>query len=63
MDWKECLKKRTVKEVKIDKNLITSSREIASIKMCPESLFLIMDFTLLRISRISSYLKLILITF
>jgi len=33
MDWRECIKQRIVKEVKKDKNLITSTREIAEIKM------------------------------
>lgn len=33
MDWIECLKKRIAKKVKIDKNRITSTREIASIKI------------------------------
>ena len=33
MDWKECLKNKTAKEVKIDKNLIISTRKIASSKI------------------------------
>ena len=33
MDWKECVQKRIVKDVKEDKNLITSTREIADIKI------------------------------
>jgi len=33
MDWRECIKQRIVKEVKKDKNLIASTREIAEIKI------------------------------
>ena len=33
MDWRECIKQRIVKEVKKDKNLIVSTREIAEIKI------------------------------
>ena len=33
MDWKECLKKRIVKEIKKDKNVITSIRETADLKV------------------------------
>jgi uncharacterized protein (UPF0332 family) len=33
MDWRECIQERIVKNVKKDKNLITSTREIAEIKM------------------------------
>jgi len=33
MDWKECIQKRIVKDVKEDKNLIKSIREIAETKI------------------------------
>jgi hypothetical protein len=33
MDWRECVKQRIVKDVKKDKNLIASTREIADIKI------------------------------
>jgi len=33
MDWRECIKKRIVKSVKVDINLIKSAREIANIKV------------------------------
>ena len=33
MDWKGCIKKRIVKQVKEDKNLIKSAREIANKKI------------------------------
>lgn len=33
MDWRECIRKRIVKSVKKDRNLITSTREIAEIKI------------------------------
>ena len=33
MDWRECITQRIVKSVKKDKNLITSTREIAEIKI------------------------------
>lgn len=33
MDWRECIKQRIVKSVKKDENLITSTREIAEIKI------------------------------
>jgi uncharacterized protein (UPF0332 family) len=33
MDWRECIQQRIVKNVKKDKNLITSTREIAEIKI------------------------------
>ncbi|MBI5392688.1 hypothetical protein HZA96_02355 [Candidatus Woesearchaeota archaeon] len=33
MDWKECINKRIVKDVKEDKNLILSTREIAEMKI------------------------------
>ena len=33
MDWRECVKQRIAKSVKKDKNLITSTREIAEIKI------------------------------
>lgn len=33
MDWQECLQKRIVKDVKEDRNLIASTREIADIKI------------------------------
>ena len=33
MDWKECIQKRIVKDVKEDKNLIKSTREMADIKI------------------------------
>lgn len=45
MDWKECVKERIAKEAKEDKNLITSTREIAEIKIksaasLPEDLYI-----------------------
>ena len=45
MDWGECVKKRIVKDVKEDKNLIKSARETASIKLesanaLPEHLYI-----------------------
>ncbi len=45
MDWSECIKEKIIKEVKIDKNLINSAREIASLKVesadaLPERLFI-----------------------
>ncbi len=33
MDWRECIKRRIVKGVKKDKNLIASTKEIAEIKI------------------------------
>ncbi len=33
MDWKECIKKRIIKNVKEDLNLISSTRKIAEIKI------------------------------
>lgn len=33
MDWKECVKKRIIKDVKEDNNLLKSSRKIAKIKI------------------------------
>ena len=33
MDWRECIKKRIAKSVKVDMNLIKSAREIANIKV------------------------------
>ena len=33
MDWRECIKKRIAKSVKVDRNLIKSAREIANIKI------------------------------
>lgn len=33
MDWRECIQGRIVKNVKKDKNLIKSTREIAEIKI------------------------------
>ena len=33
MDWKDCIKQKISKEVKEDKNLIISTREIAEIKI------------------------------
>jgi hypothetical protein len=33
MDWRECIKQRIVRSVKKDRNLITSTREIAEIKI------------------------------
>jgi len=33
MDWHECIRKRIVKDVKEDRNLIISAREIAAIKV------------------------------
>ena len=33
MDWRECIRKRIVKNVKKDRNLIRSTREIAEIKI------------------------------
>ncbi|MBU0471065.1 MAG: hypothetical protein KKF65_00445 [Nanoarchaeota archaeon] len=45
VDWKECIKKRIVKDVKEDKNMIKSAREIAKVKIdsanaLPERLFI-----------------------
>ena len=45
MDWEECIKKRIVKDVKEDKNMIKSARDIADIKIesadaLPEHLFI-----------------------
>lgn len=33
MDWKECIRNRIVKDIKEDKNLIKSTREIADVKV------------------------------
>ncbi len=33
MDWNECIKNRIAKEVKQDKNMIKSTREIAAVKV------------------------------
>ena len=33
MDWKECMNKRIAKEIKEDKNLINSLKEMAEIKI------------------------------
>jgi len=33
MDWRECVKQKIVKDVKEDKNLIISTREIADVKI------------------------------
>jgi len=46
MDWKECLNKRIVKSVKEDKNLISSTKEIAEMKIAsaealPENLYIV----------------------
>ena len=45
MDWRECVTKKIVKDVKLDKNLIISIREIAKIKVLsadalPKELFI-----------------------
>jgi hypothetical protein len=41
MDWKECINRRIAKEVKEDKNLINSLKEMAEIKIkSANSLFL-----------------------
>ena len=45
MDWQECLKSRTAKEVKLDYNKIKSAREVAKVKIesadaLPEHLYI-----------------------
>ena len=45
VDWNECIKKKIVKDVKEDKNMIKSAREIAKVKIdsanaLPERLFI-----------------------